>query len=155
LPERAVYVIVNVRGACMARTQIRGSQVRDESITDRDLARDSVITEKIKDGNVTCPKLAPGICDRLLNTDNPIGRIKVTETILQGTDFTIPGGLTYDINYFMTRVAIYRNGQLLFNGLMPPTDKFDPTDVYPGSDNTKIKFECELRKGETVQVVIL
>jgi len=150
-----VYVIVKVKGARMPRTLVKGSQVKNESITYLDLARDSVITEKIKDGNVTCQKLAPGICDRLLNTDNPIGRIKINEVLLAGTDFLIPGGLTYDINYFMTRVAIYRNGQLLFNGLTPPVDKFDATEVYPGSDNTKIKFDFDLRKGETIQVVVL
>ena len=139
----------------MPRTLVRGSQVKDESITDRDLARDSVITEKIKDGNVTCPKLAPGICDRLLNTDNPIGRVKILETIPAGTDLTIPGGLTYDVSHFVTRVAIYRNGQLLYNGLISPTDEHDPTEVYPGSDNTKIKFDFIVRKGETIQVVVL
>jgi len=139
----------------MARTQIRGSQVRDESITDRDLARDSVITEKIKDGNVTCPKLAPGICDRLLNTDNPIGRVKLTETIPQGTDFTIPGGLTYDINYFMTRVAIYRNGQLLYNDATSAAAKANVQhdDARKTGDLKTLLFAGDLKKGAVIQLV--
>jgi hypothetical protein len=139
----------------MARTLIRGPQVKDESITDRDLAKDSVITEKIKDGNVTCQKLAVGICDRLLSSDSPIGRVKLTQSYLARTDFVLPNGMTYEISSFVSRVAIYRNGQLLYNGLLAPVDIHDPVDVFPGSDNSKIQFDFDLKKGETIQVVLL
>lgn len=139
----------------MPRSLIRGPQIKDETITERDLAADSVITVKIKDGNVTCQKLAPGLCDRLLRTDVPIGRVKLTDVHPEGTDFTIPNGLTYDVNFFVERVAIYRNGQLLYNGVTAPVDEHDATEVYPGSDNTKIKFDFDLRKGETIQVIVL
>lgn len=140
----------------MPRSLIRGPQVLDRSIEAVDLAQDSVITEKIKDGNVTCAKLAPGLCDRLLASSAPIGRVKLTADFPADTDFTIPNGLTYNQAEFVERVAIYRNGQLLYNGLIKPTDDFrDPTDVWPGSDNTKIKFSWGLTRGDTIQVMIL
>lgn len=139
----------------MPRSLIRGPQVLDESIEAVDLAKDSVITEKIKDGNVTCAKLAPGICDRLLASTTPIGRVKLMADFPADIDFTIPGGLTYNQTEFVERVAIYRNGQLLYNGLVQPTDDKDPTDVYPGSDNTKIRFTWGLTRGDTIQVMVL
>ena len=139
----------------MPRSLIRGPQVLDQSIEAVDLATDSVITEKIKDGNVTCAKLAPGLCDRFLTSATPIGRTKLVSDFPEDTDFTIPGGLSYTQDRFVERVAIYRNGQLLYNGLTQPTDDKDPTDVYPGSDNTKIKFSWGLTRGDTIQVIIL
>lgn len=139
----------------MPRTFVDGGQVLDRSITSDDLDTDSVITEKIKDGNVTCQKLAPGLCDRLLKTDAPIGRIKLTTKVLPGTDFILPNSMSYDIDKFIDRVAIYRNGQLLYNGEIAPLNENDPTEVYPGSTNTMVRFDFELRRGETIQVVIL
>ena len=140
----------------MPRTLVKGSQVLDRSITSDDLATDSVITEKIKDGNVTCPKLEPGLCDRLLASPTPIARYQVLADIPEDTDFVIPGGLSYDIASFVERVAIYRNGQLLFNGLTKPTLDTDPTDVWPGTDtSTMLRFSADIRRGETIQVIIL
>lgn len=139
----------------MPRTRVKGRQVENYSITDVDLAIDSVITEKIKDGNVTCVKLEPGLCNRLLQSAFPIGRAKIMANITANTDFPLPNGLTYDLATFVDRVAIYRNGQLLFNGSSPPTNIYDPVEVYPGSDTTKIKFDMDLKRGETIQVIIL
>ena len=139
----------------MPRSLIRGPQVKDESIEAVDLAMDSVITEKIKDGNVTCVKLEPGLCDRLLSSSSPIGRARLAGDFPSDIDFTIPGGLVYIPADFVERVAIYRNGQLLYNGDSMPVDDNDPAEVYPGSDTTKIKFCFPLRRGDTIQVIIL
>jgi hypothetical protein len=139
----------------MPRSLIRGPQVKDESIEAIDLAKDSVITEKIKDGNVTCVKLESGLCDRLLSSMSPIGRIKLIADFPANTDFTIPGGLVYVPISFVERVAIYRNGQLLYNGDSAPVNDSDPTEVYPGSDNSKIRFEFPLRRGDAIQVITL
>lgn len=140
---------------CGKRTLIKGKQIKDETITSSDLAQDSVITEKIKDGNVTCAKLEPGLCERLLASDAPIGRVKISGTVPAHTDFTIPDGLSYDTSLFVRRVAIYKNGQLLFNGDSPPTNDWDPVEVWPGSSNDKIVFDFLLRNGETIQVMVL
>jgi hypothetical protein len=139
----------------MPRSLVKGTQVLDRSITDVDLATDSVITEKIKDHNVTCEKLAVGLCDRLLSSDAPIGRIRLTSDFPADQDFVIPGGLSYDLASFVERVAIYRNGQLLYNGEQQPIDPKDPADVYPGSTNQYIRFCYPLFKGDTIQVIIL
>ena len=139
----------------MPRSLVKGRQVKDESIRSVDLARDSVITEKIKDGNVTCPKLEPGLCERLLSSQFPIGRIKIYEDFPAGQEFTIPGGLTYETATFVTRVAIFRNGQLLFNGDAPPTDDRDPIEVWPGSTNNKVVFDMTLIRGDSLQVITL
>jgi hypothetical protein len=139
----------------MPRSLIRGRQVLDRTITDVDLATDSVITEKIKDRNVTCEKLALGLCDRLLSSDSPIGRVRILLNVPADQDFAVPGGLSYDSTSFVERVAIFRNGQLLFNGNQPPADLRDPTDVYPGSTIQYIKFSFELLKGDTIQVITL
>jgi len=139
----------------MPRSLVRGSQVLDRSIESVDLATDSVITEKIKDHNVTCEKLAVGLCDRLLSNDAPIGRIRLTSKFPAYQDFAIPGGLTYDTALFVERVAIYRNGQLLFNGNQLPVDPDDPADVYPGSTTGHIRFCMQLLKGDTIQVITL
>lgn len=140
---------------CGKRTLIKGKQIKDETITSDDLAKNSVITEKIKDGNVTCAKLEPGLCDRLLTSTAPIARIKIVGNVPAHTDFVIPGGLSYDALLFVERVAIYKNGQLLFNGNSPPTDDKDPVEVWPGSSNDKIVFDFPLRNGETIQVMVL
>jgi len=139
----------------MPRSLIRGPQVLDRSIEAVDLAKDSVITEKIKDGNVTCVKLAPGLCDRFLASSTPIARVRLTADFPADADFTIPNGLTYSQTEFVERVAVYRNGQLLYNGTTQPTNDADPTDVYPGSDNSKIKFCWGLTRGDTIQVIVL
>jgi len=139
----------------MPRSFIQGAQVLDRSIEADDLATDSVITEKIKDGNVTCQKLAPGLCDRFLASDAPIGRVKMTVDYPADVDFDLPNGIQYDPITFLTRIAIYRNGQLLFNGLVAPVDDRDPTDVYPGSSNTKVKFVWPITRGDTIQVMAL
>jgi hypothetical protein len=139
----------------MPRTQLKGSQVLDGSIEAEDLAIDSVITEKIKDHNVTCDKLAVGLCERFLSTAAPIGRIRLMEDVARGVDFELPGGITYTLDTFTTRLAIYRNGQLLYSGLTPPLNDKDPVEVYPGSDFNKVKFDFNLRKGENIQVVSL
>lgn len=139
----------------MPRSLVKGTQVLDRSITDVDLATDSVITEKIKDHNVTCEKLAIGLCDRLLSNDAPIGRIRLTSDFPANQDFVIPGGLSYDPASFVERVAIYRNGQLLYNGDQLPTDPKDPAEVYPGSTDQHIRFDFDLTKGDTIQVITL
>jgi len=138
----------------MPRSFVSGDQVLDRSIEAADLATDSVITEKIKDGNVTCPKLAPGICERLLTTNIPIWKFKLVATHPVDTDFDISPA-SYDLTLFETRVAIYRNGQLLFNGLVPPIDEEDATDVYPGTTDSMLRFAGPLRKGDTIQVILL
>jgi hypothetical protein len=140
---------------CGKRTLIKGKQIKDETITSDDLAKDSVITEKIKDENVTCAKLESGLCERLLASDTPIGRVKIVGTVPAHTDFTIPSGLSYNISLFVERVAVYKNGQLLFNGDSPPTNNKDPVEVWPGSSNNKIVFDFPLRNGETIQVIVL
>ena len=138
----------------MPRTRLRGSQILDRSIEADDLAIDSVITEKIKDHNVTCEKLEVGLCDRLLRTDSPILRVQIDSDIPAGTDFSLPGTNTYSVDDFIDRVAIYRNGQLLYNGLAPPVDWKDPIEVYPGSDNGKVKFDFDLERGATIQFIL-
>jgi hypothetical protein len=139
----------------MPRSLVKGTQVLDRSITDVDLATDSVITEKITDHNVTCEKLAVGLCDRLLSSDAPIGRIRLTSDFPADQDFVIPGGLSYDLASFVERVAIYRNGQLLYNGEQQPIDPKDPAEGYPGSTNQYIRFCYPLFKGDTIQVITL
>ncbi len=137
----------------MPRSFITGSQVGDGSITEADLATDSVSTDKIKDGNVTCPKLAPGICDRLLNSTTPITRTKLTADLAANTDLTLPGGASYiDSATFLARAKIYRNGVLQYSGASGLDTN---ADVYPGSDATKIKFTYDLRKGDTIIAEIL
>lgn len=139
----------------MPRSLVKGRQIQDEFIRSNDLAKDSVITEKIKDGNVTCPKLEPGLCDRLLSSSTPIGRMKIYKDFPAGQEFTIPGGLTYDSNTFVERVAIYKNGQLLYNGNGPPAGERDPEEVWPGSTDNTIVFNCDLIRGDTIQVMTL
>lgn len=139
----------------MPRSLVKGRQIKDESIHSNDLAENSVITEKIKDGNVTCPKLEPGLCDRLLSNDSPIGRTKIDVEVPAGQEFTIPNGLTYDSSTFVTRVAIYRNGQFLYNGSTPPINTKDPVEVWPGSTNDKVIFDMNLLRGDTIQVITL
>ena len=139
----------------MAKALVRGSQIKEQSVTDFNLAKDSVITEKIKDGNVTCEKLAPGLCERFLSNPSPIARVKLKERVPARTDFELPNEMKYELNSFIDRVAIYRNGQLLFNGLEAPIDDEDPTEVFPGENCNKIQFDMELRKGDTIQVIIL
>jgi len=138
----------------MPRTYVSGDQVLDRSIEAVDLATDSVITEKIKDGNVTCQKLAPGLCERFLSTAEPVWRFKVIANHLADTDFDISPA-SYVLDFFLTRTAIYRNGQLLFNGLIQPTEERDSTDVYPGTNTSAIKFVETLRRGDTIQVIFL
>lgn len=139
----------------MPRSLVRGSQILDRSIESVDLATDSVITEKIKDHNVTCEKLAVGICDRLLSNDSPIGRVKLVSDFPANQDFTIPNGLSYDPTMFVDRVAIYRNGQLLYNGEQFLDDPHDPADVSPGTTSQHIRFRENLLRGDTIQVIIL
>lgn len=138
----------------MPRSFVSGDQVLDRSIEACDLATDSVITEKIKDGNVTCQKLAPGLCDRLLTTDNPIWRLKLTEDWPEDTDLDI-SPVVYDPTLFITRVAVYRNGQLLFNGLTPPIGETDATDVWPGTTTSMLRFAGPLRRGDTITGILL
>lgn len=139
----------------MPRTKIRGSIVEDLTITAQDLATDSVITEKIKDHNVTCEKLAEGLCERLLKSEKVRVGVQLETDYLADTDFTIPESLEYSLDDFEFRVLVYRNGQLLFNGLGPPPDEWSPIEVYPGSDTKKLRFGMNIGKGETIQVVIL
>jgi hypothetical protein len=139
----------------MPRSLIRGPQVLDGSIESEDLAKDSVITEKIKDGNVTCIKLEPGLCDRLFSNSNLIGRIKIAQAVPEDTDFLIPGELTYDLETFVKRVHVFRNGLLLYTGQCKPVDLKDPIEVYPGSTNQHIKFCLDLVKGDVIQVLTL
>lgn len=137
----------------MAKALVRGAQIK--TVDADNIAPNAVITEKIKDNNVTYEKLEPGLQDRLLSNPFPIARIKISESLPERADFEIPNGLMYNLNTFVERVAIYRNGQLLFNGLEEPINEDDPVEVFPGSDTTKIKFDMMLRKGDTIQVIIL
>jgi hypothetical protein len=49
-------------------------------------------------------------------------------------------------------MKVWRNGILQFMHYDPNAEE---TDVYPGSDNTKIKFTCDLIRGDTIVVEIL
>lgn len=139
----------------MPRSLVKGTQILDRSITDKDLATDSVTTEKIKDYNVTCEKLAQGLCSRFLSSSTPIGRTRILNDFPADQDFVVPGGLSYDPILFSERVAIYRNGQLLYGGNQKPTSLDDPTEVYPGSTNQHIKFSYNLIRGDIIQVITL
>ena len=139
----------------MPRSFIKGSQVRDESITDADLADNAVITRTIKDKNVTKPKLADDVCARLLDSDAPIARICLTAGVLPLVDFTLPGGKDYrDLTTFLTRTKIWQNGQLLFNGDGSDLSG-DTADVIPGSDTTKVKFLRVIERGAAITVEVL
>ena len=137
----------------MPRSFVKGTQIRDKSIRDVDLADDAVVTRTIKDKNVTKAKLADDVCERLLTSSSPIARTKLTTDLLANTDFTLPGGLDYiDSTIFLTRLKVWRNGQLLHNGI----SSIDPdADFYIGSDTTKIKFTCDIRRNEKITVEII
>ena len=137
----------------MPRAYVKGSQICDQSITDADLADNAVITRTIKDLNVTRPKLALDVRERLLDSNAPITRVKLTSDFPAHTDFTLPGGKDYkDLATFTTRTKVWWNGQLLYMG----ASASDPgVDIYPGSETTKIKFMCELRRGAAITVEII
>jgi hypothetical protein len=137
----------------MPRSFVRGSQVDDRTITDADLADDAVLTRIIRDKNVTKPKLAEDVCELLLSTATPITRTRLDADLPALTDFTIPGGLTYaDHTVFLTRMKVWRNGALQYMGIV---DDGRAVDVIPGSDNSKIQFTCDLRRGANITVEIL
>lgn len=137
----------------MPRSFVRGSQIDDRTITDADLADDAVLTRIIRDKNVTKPKLADDVCELLLSTAAPIARTRLTADLPANTDFTLPGGLTYqDDTTFLTRMKVWRNGALQFMGLV---DDGESVDIIPGSDSGKIQFTCDLRRGANITVEIL
>lgn len=119
------------------------------------MARSLIKGKQLKDESIGISKLAPEIYARLLKNSMPIARVKLSKSFLAHTDFVLPNGLTYSTDVFTERVAVYRNGQLLFSGNSPPIDKNDPTEVYPGSNEMAIKFDMDLRRGETIQIIIL
>lgn len=137
----------------MPRSFVGGSQVADRSITDADLADDAVLTRIIRDKNVTKPKLADDVCELLLASATPIARIRLDSTLPANTDFTLPGGLTYQDNTtFLTRMKVWRNGALQFMGLV---DDGESVDVVPGSDSSKVQFTCDVIRGANITVEIL
>lgn len=138
----------------MPRSFVKGSQIRDETITAEDLSDNAVITRTILDKNVTKPKLADDVCERLLASAAPIARACLTTDLPAGTDFTLPDGKDYtDLTTFLTRTKIWQNGQLLYNGDTAATP--NDADVIPGSDTTKVKFLRTLRKGAAITVEII
>ena len=140
----------------MPRTQIRGTQTCDGSITTTDLANGAVTTEKLQDQSVTEPKLANNVAARLLSTASPIGRVHIGYPILPDTDILIPGGHIYtSVSDFLERMVVMLDGQIMFNGATAPTSPDDPTDVYPGSANNQIRFFFPLKRGSRIQVVRL
>lgn len=137
----------------MPRSFVKGSQVGDRSIVECDLANDAVTTRTIQDGNVIEPKLADDVRARLLLNPAPMARTRLTEDLPENTDFTLPGNLDYiNETVFLTRFKIWRNGALQYVGL---TDDGRAVDVIPGSDTTKVKFTCPLRRGANIIVEIL
>ena len=140
----------------MPRTQIRGTQTCDGSITTADLADGAVTTEKLQDRNVTEPKLANDVVARLLSTASPIGRVLIGYPITPDTDVLIPGGLTYtSISDFLERMIVILDGQVMFNGATAPASPNEPTDVYPGSASNQIRFSFALERCSRIQVVHL
>ena len=150
----------------MPRTQIKGIHIRDGSIKTVDLADNAVTTPKIKDKNVTEPKLADqcitepklseDISSRLLSSSSPVARKRFPNGIIAHDDVTLPGGITYSsVQDFVERLLIFINGQLMWNSSDLPLDPKEVCDVYPGSDETKIKFAFDLRRGVKLQVVHL
>ncbi len=150
----------------MPRTQIKGIHVRDKSIKTVDLADSAVTTLKIKDKNVTEPKLADkcviesklseNISTRLLSSSSPIARALFPNGIIAYDDITLPGGIIYtSMQDFTERLLVFIDGQLMWNTSSLLLDPKEVCDVYPGSDETKIKFAFNLRRGTKLQVVHL
>jgi hypothetical protein len=140
----------------MPRTQIRGTQTCDGSITSADLADGAVTTSKLQDMGVTEQKLASDVAARLLSTASPVGRVHIGYAVPTGTDITIPGGITYtSLTDFLDRLVVMLDGQMMFNGATAPASPDDPTDVYPGSSDSQIRFSFALKRGSRIQVVRL
>ena len=139
----------------MVKTRIRGTQIKDRSVTSHDLASDSVITEKILDHNVTEPKLAIDISSRLLSSASVIGRAVIGLETSAGTDILIPNGLEWDsATQFVERFLIILNGVIQYSGPQAPTVN-EPYDCYPGGSSTTMKFSFDLEKNSRIQVVKL
>ena len=140
----------------MPRTQIRGTQVCDGSVTTADLADGAVTTEKLRDQGVTEQKLANDVAARLLSTASPIGRVHLGYPVPADTDVLIPGGFTYaSTQDFLERMVVMLDGQMMFNGAAAPLTPIDPTDVYPGAADNQIRFSFALKRGSRIQVVRL
>jgi len=140
----------------MPRTQIRGTQTCDGSITSANLADGAVVTTKLQDLGVTEQKLASDVATRLLSTASPVGRVHFGYAIPADTDITIPGIITYaSLADFLNRLVVTLNGQMMYNGAAAPVTPDDPTDVYPGSSDSQIRFSFALERGSRIQVVRL
>lgn len=140
----------------MPRTQIRGTQTCDGSITSADLADGAVTTSKLQDLGVTEQKLTSNVAARLLSTASPVGRVHLVGAVPPDTDITIPGGITYaSLADFLDRLVVTLNGQMMYSGTAPPATPDDPTDVYPGSSDSKVRFSFALERGSRIQVVHL
>jgi hypothetical protein len=140
----------------MPRTQIRGTQTCDGSITTADLADGAVTTQKLQDLGVTEQKLTSDLAVRLLSTASPVGRVHIGYSIPTDTDIPIPGGFVYSsITDFLERMIVMLDGQMMYNGASIPISPNDPIDVYPGSSNSMIRFSFALKRGSRIQVVRL
>jgi len=140
----------------MPRTQIRGTQTCDGSITTADLADGAVTTAKLQNQGVTEQKLASDVAVRLLSTASPVGRVYLDYAVPQDTDILIPGGFTYSsLADFLERLVVMLDGQMMYNGASAPAVPNDPTDVYPGGSNSQIRFSFALKRGSRIQVVRL
>jgi|3_EtaG_2_1085321.scaffolds.fasta_scaffold03221_6 hypothetical protein len=106
------------------RTLVSGDQIRDKTIAEVDLADNCISTAKIKDKNITSDKLSDEVLDLIQAgvSTSGIGRTVLAEGIVKDLDFTIPNSLTYVLSQFTTKVAVYRNGQLLFSGSQQPVN---------------------------------
>jgi len=140
----------------MPRTQIRGTQTCDGSITTADLADGAVTTAKLQNQGVTEQKFTNEVAARLLSTASPVGRVHLGYPVSPDTDILIPGGLTYvSILDFLERMVVMLDGQMMFSGTSAPISPDDPTDVYPGSSSDRIRFSFALKRGSRIQVVRL
>lgn len=81
-----------------------------------------------------------------------IYRTKISGVVPAHTDF-ISTLAIYNVVEFVNKFAIFRNGQLLFNGEAPSEDEDCPIEVYPGSNPYSIRFVFNLLKGDTIQII--
>ena len=84
------------------------------------------------------------------STTFQIYRMKITDVVLAHTDF-VSEFVVHDIVKFVNNVAIFRNGQLLFNGKNFSEENNNPVEVYPNGNN--IRFAFDLLKGDTIQII--
>jgi hypothetical protein len=110
----------------------------------------------LQDLGVTEQKLANDVVARLLSTASPVGRVHIGYAVPTDTDILIPGGFAYSsVTDFLERMIVMLDGQMMYNGASAPASPDDPTDVYPGSSNSMIRFSFALKRGSRIQVVRL